>query len=350
MKSLSSYKISIAVAVFVIFILGMMKLMMETPMLMFDRFIDGTGWFQIALLASYGAFLAHKMQDPSQSAVWRQRSWLLFSIVFFSQFILGLVADERFLMSGKLHLPAPFMIVAGPIYRGQMTIMPILLLSSIILSGPAWCSHYCYFGAWDGLAASGKNKDARLMTQDGRPKTQDSRPKKKDNWRRVPIRNKWAWKWSFLVLFMLSAIIFRLSGLSGWQTLGPALGMAIVGIGIIIFITRKTGKMVHCTTFCPIGTIVNFTRFISPFRMTIDSSCTSCMKCIPSCPYDALNVKDIKSGKPGLTCTLCGDCVSSCEHSSINYRFFRLSPNASRNLYLFITISLHILCLGLARM
>jgi len=318
-----------------------MKIMMETSMLMFDRFVDGSGWLQIAILASYGGFLAYKMKDPEQSAVWRQRSWLLFSIVFFSQFILGIAADERFLMSGKLHLPAPFMIVAGPVYRLQMTVMPILLVSSIILSGPAWCSHYCYLGAWDGLAARSRIKSGTGSIKQGQ---------RFKSMKRVAIKNKWAWKWSFLILVMVSAIVFRLAGLSGWQTLGPALGLAIIGILIMILITRRSNKMVHCTTFCPIGTIVNFARFVSPFRMSIESSCTRCMKCIPSCPYDALNVRDIKSGKPGLTCTLCGDCISSCEVDAIRYRFFRLSPEKSRNLYLFITISLHILCLGLARM
>ena len=333
MKKEHHYSLSIGVAIIIIFILGMMKIMMDSPMLMFDRFVDGAGWVQILLLAGYGAFLVRKMSDPTQSGVWRQRSWLFFSIVFFSQFLLGLIADPRFLMSGNLHLPAPFMIIAGPVYRGQMTIMPILLISSIILSGPAWCSHYCYFGAWDGLAARRKNKDIKLNRN-----------------QRVPIRNKWLWKWSFLVLVMVAAITFRLAGLSGWQTLGPALGFAVVGIVVTIFISRKQKKMVHCTSYCPIGTIVNVTRFISPFRMSIASSRTNCMRCIPSCPYDALNTEDIKSGKPGLSCTLCCDCITTCKEDSIRYHFFRLNPTAARNLYLVVTISLHILALGLARM
>lgn len=333
MKIYRKYFLSILVAMSVIFILGMMRVMMDSPMLMMDRFLNGAGWIQIAILALYGAFLVNKMKDPAQSSLWRRRSWLFFSIYFFIQFGLGLIADQRFLMSGNFHLPAPFMILAGPVYRGQMSIMPILLLSSIVLSGPAWCSHYCYLGAWDGLAARRKTQDVRLTKKD-----------------REPIRNKWLWKWSFLVLIMVSAIVFRLFGLSGWQTLGPALGLAILGIAIMIFFSRKIKKMVHCTTFCPIGTVVNFGRFVSPFRMSIDSSCTSCMKCIPSCPYDALNTNDIKSGNPGLTCTLCGDCVTTCEVDAIRYHFFRLSPIASRNLYLTITITLHILCLGLARM
>ncbi len=177
-----------------------------------------------------------------------------------------------------------------------------------------------------------------------------ARSKSKDSRRKTAINNKWAWKWSFLVLVMIFAIVFRLTGLSGWLTLGPAIAFALMGIGIMIFISRKQKKMVHCVAFCPIGTVVNFARFISPFRMSIESSCTGCMQCIPSCPYDALNIEDIKSGKPGLTCTLCGDCVTTCEVNAIRYHFFRLSPTASRNLYLFITISLHILGLGLARM
>lgn len=50
------------------------------------------------------------------------------------------------------------MILAGPIYRGHISVMTILFLSTVVLSGPAWCSHLCYFGAIDNLAASGKTR------------------------------------------------------------------------------------------------------------------------------------------------------------------------------------------------
>jgi len=344
MKIVRNNILSVTVFLFVIFLLGMMELMMDDSMLVLDQFLPGAGWVQIILLAIYGAFLANKMQDASQSAIWRKRSWLLFSIVFFSQFALGVLADERFMMTGKLHLPVPFMIVAGPVFRAQLTIMPILLLSSIVLSGPAWCSHYCYFGAWDNLSASPK---VRLRNYGLRLKHKDKALSIKEM--RRPIKNKWVWKWSFMVLVVLSAWLFRMLNFSKLEALIPALVLAGIGIGIMVFISRKRNKMVHCTTFCPIGTIVNFGKFISPFRMKIESNCTNCMLCIPSCPYDALNVEDIKARKPGLTCTLCGDCVTSCEVGAIQYRFFKLSPTAARNLYLFITISLHVLCMGLAR-
>ena len=129
-----------------------------------------------------------------------------------------------------------------------------------------------------------------------------------------------------------------------------AIGFGVIGLGIILLVSRKEGRMVHCTAYCPIGTIVNLTRFINPFRLSIDKdSCTECMACTSKCKYDALNRKDILSRKPGLTCTLCGDCLSSCHAGSIHYRFPRLSAQGARMLYLLITISLHAATMGLAR-
>ena len=108
--------------------------------------------------------------------------------------------------------------------------------------------------------------------------------------------------------------------------------------------------MIHCLTWCPVGTIVSYTRFINPFRMYIDqNSCTHCNVCTTSCNYDALNRDDIISGKPGITCTLCGDCVSSCHAGSIKYKFFKMDSDSARRLYLFLTISLHAVFLALGR-
>lgn len=324
------------IALFIAFILSMMELQMDESLMLLNRFYPGAGWIQVVILTLYGGFLGYKMQDAGKSGVWRRRSWLIFSVWFFSQFFLGIFADERFLMTGELHLPLPFMIAAGPVYRAQMTIMPILLLSSIVLTGPAWCSHYCYFGAIDQTISRSPQK------------IEQSKPGYR-KLMRTPIKNRWIWKSSALVVFILTAWLFRMLGFSGLQTLVPALAAGSLGIVIMLYFSRKKGKMVHCVSFCPIGTLVNFGKYISPFRMEINSACTNCMLCIPSCSYDALNPRDIENRKPGILCTYCGDCITSCQYGAIRYRFFRLKPAAARNLYLFLTITLHVLCLGLAR-
>jgi hypothetical protein len=86
------------------------------------------------------------MQNPKNSPNWRRLSWTLFSIVFFSQMIIGLLGAGNFLMAGKLHLPVPLMIISGPLYRGHLSVMTILFLSTVILTGPAWCSNCAILG------------------------------------------------------------------------------------------------------------------------------------------------------------------------------------------------------------
>jgi len=295
-------------------------------MLLLERFVKGGGWIEIALISFYGALVAYNMQNPRKVQSWRKYTWFAFSILFFFQLTLGMFGFDKFLMTGKLHLPVPMMILAGPVYRSHISAMSILFLSTIILSGPAWCSHLCYFGAIDSLASGGKT-------------------------RRGPIHNKWALKSTVFILVVLAAIMLRWMNVPLLTATLAAGGFGIIGIGIILLISRKEGRMVHCTAYCPIGTIVNLTRFVNPFRIYIDNtSCTDCMACTRYCKYDALNLSDIAARKPGLSCTLCGDCISSCHAGSIKYRFLRLSPATSRNLYLLITISLHASTIALARM
>lgn len=322
---LKLFRLPAGVFLTVVFLLSFVQWKVENPLLLLERFIEGGGWLEIFFIGIYGATVAWHMQDPAKVHSWRKYSWLAFAMVFFSQLLLGLLVSETFLMSGKLHLPVPMMILAGPIYRGHASVMTILFLSTVILSGPAWCSHLCYFGAIDNLSAGSST-------------------------RRGPIRNKWALKWTVLLLVILAAILLRWMPVPVLTATLLAGGFGIVGLGLILLISRKEGRMVHCTAYCPIGTVVNLTRFVNPFRMFIDNtSCTDCMACTTACKYDALNRENIAVRKPGLSCTLCGDCLSSCHSGSIKYRFPGLSPRASRNLYLLITISLHASTMALAR-
>jgi polyferredoxin len=315
----------LAVFLLILVLLVPVQLKVENPMLLLERFVSGGGWFEIPLIGLYGAIVAYHMQDPAKVQVWRRFTWLAFSVVFFSQLILGLLGYERFLMTGKLHLPIPMMILAGPVYRGSISVMTILFLSTLILSGPAWCSHLCYFGSIDSISARGKT-------------------------RRTPIRNKWALKSTVLLLVIAAALVLRWMGVSAQTSTLLAIGFGVIGLGLILLISRKEGRMVHCTAYCPIGTIVNLGRFVNPLRLSIDrESCTECMACSTKCKYDALNPRNISARKPGITCTLCGDCLSSCHAGSIHYRFPGLSSHGARQLFLLISISLHAATMALAR-
>jgi len=321
---LKKYKLSIISFMIVLGLLSVVQLKTHNQIIIIERFFEGAAWFEILLISIYAAFLINKMKDPKNVPVWRQRSWFLFTTVFFGQLILGILGFDKFLMTGKLHLPVPAMILSGPIFRGDVSFMTILFLSTIVLSGPTWCSHLCYFGAMDGMLAKGKTS-------------------------KKLIKNKFMYKHSILILVIAITLLLRFFNveLIYAAVFGSAFGL--IGLIIILFVSSKRKKMIHCTVYCPVGTIVNHFKYVNPFRMSIDTSCTMCGHCIPTCKYDALNIKDLKNKQPGKTCTLCGDCLSACSVNSIQYKFWGLSPEKARNLYLIISVSLHAVFLALAK-
>jgi len=321
---MKQYRLPLIVFILTLVLLSFVQVKVERPMLLAERFFEGAGWIEIVLISLYGAFVAYKMQDPKNVPQWRKITWTIFSVVFFSQLILGISGIEKFLMTGKLHLPVPMMILAGPIYRGQLSVMTVLFISTIVLTGPAWCSQLCYFGAFDNLASGG-------------------------NTSKEILRHKIALKSTILILVITMAIILRWLNVSSLISTLIAAVFGITGLAVMILFSIRKKKMVHCVLFCPIGTIVNVFKNINPFRMYIDKSCTLCMNCTRYCKYDALNINDIKNSKPSITCTLCGDCLAGCHHNSIKYKFLKLKPEQARNLYLIMTISLHAACIALAR-
>jgi len=295
------------------------------PMLLLERFLPGWGWIEIVVLGFYAAFLFTKLHDQKQSAKWRRISWTIFAVFFFTQLTAGLLGCEKCLMTGNLHFPIPAMIIGGSVYRFEFGFMPILFLSTVILSGPAWCSQLCYFGAFDNLAAYSKKI--------GRKK----------------IVNKNKIKNSFFVLLLAGVVLLRFFQAPViYAVIGASL-VGITGVLIILFISPRKGKMIHCIAYCPIGTLIQYLKFVNPFRLQIQQDCTECMVCTTKCPYDALNKENILERKPGLTCTYCGDCLDSCHGNFIEYKFFKLSPTASRNLWLIVTVTIHAVFMGLAR-
>ncbi len=321
---LSKYRLPVTAFLITAIILGVLQWKLERPILLAERFAAGTGWIQVPLMALYAGWITLMIQDPSQSAKWRSITWTIFTVVFLGQFALGLAGFEKFLMTGRLHLPIPAMILSGPVFRGSIGFMPILFLTTVLISGPAWCSQLCYFGALDNLSA---NRSTELK----------------------PIVNKFRLKGMLLLCIITITILLRFFEVSTRITTFLAVFFGIVGLMIMGFLSRRKGKMVHCIVWCPIGTLVNLMKLASPYRMYIDPSCTECMACTRFCKYDALNKTDILRRKPGLTCTYCGDCLVSCKTSSIRYQFLRLSRQQARNSWIVLTICLHAIFLAVAR-
>jgi polyferredoxin len=318
------FKLPLFVFILTFILLSFVQVKVEKPMILAERFLKGGGWAEIFLISCWGAFVVNKMQDPLNVPRWRRITWTIFSFVFFTQLLIGLSGFDKFLMTGKLHLPIPMMILAGPVYRGQLSVMTILFLSTVILTGPAWCSQLCYFGAFDNLSAGGKTS-------------------------REILKYKGAIKSTILVLIIAMAILLRWLNVDILAATLIAVAFGVGGIAVMIIYSVKRKKMVHCIMYCPIGTVVNVFRHVNPFRMYIDQSCSLCMNCTKFCKYDALNPVDIKNAKPAITCTLCGDCLSGCHHNSIKYKFLKMKPENARSLWLVLTISLHAACLALAR-
>ncbi len=306
-------------------VLSALQIFLPTPrLLLAERFLPGAGWAEILFLSLYASFITAKLLDPKQVAIWRPRIWRIFSVVFFAQLLLGIAGLENFLMTGKLHLPVPALIVAGPLYRGGGYFMLALFLATIVLVGPAWCSHLCYIGSWDDALARRRKRPSHLPP-----------------WR-APLR-----------LGILLAVLFLAWALRFFDSIIAAYAAGAFGIvGVVWMLTwsRKSGIMTHCITWCPIGWFANVLGKINPFRVRIDSQCNQCGLCTRVCRYQALEETDLLRLRPGLTCTLCGDCLTSCPHTHIHYRFAKLSPTKARTLFIIMNVSLHAIFLGVARL
>ena len=315
----------VSAALITVCALTMAKLKASFTILLADRLLPGAGWGQIALFAIYAAFLTNMLLKTSHTQKIRIRIWLLFSIVFFGQFLIGILGADKFLMSGRLHVPVPVTVIGGPIFRGARFFMPILFLSTVVIVGPAWCSFLCYFGAWDGLAARHK-KQAKSKAR---------------YWRFIRI--------ALFALTPITAIVLRILGMPGEYAALFAVGFGVAGALVMVLFSTKNGVMVHCTSFCPLGLLSNILGKISPFRIKINNQCSECYRCSFVCRYSALEKHNIQNRKPGGTCTLCGDCLSTCRDSALSYAFLRLSSKKARTLFTVLIVSLHAVFLSIAR-
>ena len=194
-----------------------------------------------------------------------------------------------------------------------------------LLVGPGWCSHLCYFGAWDGIAASRKKKAGKTGKA----------------WAAV--------RFSIFALTPILAMALKLTGVDGMTAAYVAVAFGVGGLAVSLFVSLRRGVMVHCTSVCPLGLAGNLIGKVSPFRIRIGAACTDCGRCVSSCRYGALSPGTIARRKPGYRCTLCGDCLQSCPHAVLSYGFFNIKPETARKVFLVVVISLHTVFMGVAR-
>jgi hypothetical protein len=76
-------------------LLAIVQIKLERPMILAERFIEGAGWIEIAVISLYGAIVVFKMQDPINVPRWRKITWTIFSVIFFTQLLIGLSGFEN---------------------------------------------------------------------------------------------------------------------------------------------------------------------------------------------------------------------------------------------------------------
>ncbi len=315
-----------AIFLITIAVISFAEVKAPSDLLLFTRYFPGWEDLQILIMAFYAVWAGGGLLDRRSAIKRRTLIWTIFSAVFFAQLTLGIAGMDRMLMTGKLHIPLPALIAAGPVYRGGGFFMPILYGSTLLLAGGAWCSHLCYIGAWDHLASrSGKISPHAL-----------------------PSWIRWI-RPALLMAVITAAYLLRKTGSGPGTAALAAMAFALAGVWVMLFISRRRGMMVHCTSFCPIGIISNIAGKLSPWRIKIDHACHRCGACTEVCKYGALEAADFKRGAAGLTCTLCGDCTAVCPGEHIKYTFPGLKGTRPRIVFIVIITVLHTLFLAVAR-
>ncbi len=312
-----------------------------TPLLA-DRFVPGSGLLEIALVAVYAAEVCGLLLSPTRARRTRPVIWALFSVVFFGQLALGVAGVPHMLMTGALHLPVPALIVAGPLYRGAGLFMLVLFAISVLLVGPAWCSHLCYVGAWDDmLSRVGAKRRGR--------RADFPAPEPLPAWTRYM-------RWGIALGVFGTALGLRYAGASLFVAGVGAAAFGLAGIACMVWGSARKGVMLHCATVCPLGLMGNLFARFSPWRLRITKQCTMCGACRKVCRYNALPDQAFEQGKPSLSCSLCRDCLGVCTHGAMELRFAGFSPRRAgaqwwgTALFAVLVTSLHAIFLAVARM
>ena len=261
-------------------------------------------------LSLYTLILAERMVNARRHAPLRRFYWRFFSIIFITQFLLGLFISSAWLLTGDPTLPHPFFLYFRPLTSATGTHQLFVWLLSMLLLGPAFCSHLCWLGAWDQFAARKKRKPTGTLS-----------------W---PIRLFWAAAVILAGLALLRFAPLRVAVSAGFL-------FCLVAVGTMVITSRKRGTMVHCTHYCPLGTITTIVARLSPFRIVKASG-----KRVNAslCDYGIFTDRTLGTGRLPLECTLCGDCLDRGSEHDLSMRFAWFKFNAWP-LFIALTTGLH---------
>ena len=117
-------------------------------------------------------------------------------------------------------------------------------------------------------------------------------------------------RWTVLFVFIGVASALRGFGVPVIYSTGIAVFAGCVGIMIIWFVSKRRHVAMHCSSYCPAGTLVMYLKYVSPWRLHLNDRCRHCMACTRVCRYGALSKADVLKGRPAINCTLCGDCLA----------------------------------------
>ena len=317
-------------AVFMTVFLSLFYIRKSAPLelLLLERFLPGLGAAEIFLAAWYGAFAARLLADPRRSRKARTRLWLIFACLFFAQFFLGILGIPQMLLSGHLHTPVPAFILYGAAFHDSLNVMPFIVLVSTLLLGSAWCSMLCYFGPFDSLAS--QEKALRPL-----PRLLQSLL----CWGRIAV----------LVSGVGAALVLKHLGISTSTAISLSIAYATVSLLVMACLSRRYGGMIHCTTVCLMGLIVNLLSRLSPWRMRVDKDlCSHCGACEKICRWRAITPESRRKGKTLLRCSLCRDCIGACHKKAITLHCAGLAPESAARLFVALLASLHAIFLACA--
>lgn len=281
------------------------------------RFAPFLGTVQIFCISCYAVWVFSKLENPKTHNRYRPIIWIVFSLVFFAQLFLGMAGMQKFLMTGRLHFPVPGFIVFGAVYKAAAGFMFGLVLIAVLLTGSGWCSHLCYFGAFDAWA--------------GRKKTVKPMPEKPSA--RLPYLR-------FAVLFAGMGIAFLLAyaDVPFFWVLVFSWAYVLLTVGVIVFFSRKWRSMMHCSAFCPMGAVISCLAKISPWRIKILPQCDGCGVCEKICRYRAVSAESRSRGKVLHNCTLCLDCMNVCRQKAVCLEFAGIKADREKTRIVFLSL------------